>query len=90
MTGIDRPLVRPEDFDRFAGFEARIEVSRPISGRKRFRGRLLGRSGDTVRLIAEAGEVEVPLSAIARAKLVLTDDLLALAQGKSGSAAPAH
>ena len=88
--GIDRPLVRPEDYDRFAGFEARIEVSRPISGRKRFRGRLLGRSGDTVRLIAEAGEVEVPLSAIARAKLVLTDDLLALAQGKSGSAAPAH
>ncbi len=78
--GIDRPLVRPEDYDRFAGFEARIEVSRPISGRKRFRGRLLGRSGDTVRLIAEAGEVEVPLSAIARAKLVLTDDLLALAQ----------
>ena len=88
--GIDRPLVRPEDYDRFAGFEARIEVSRPISGRKRFRGRLLGRAGDTVRLIAEAGEVEVPLSAIARAKLVLTDDLLALAQGKSGSAAPAH
>jgi ribosome maturation factor RimP len=88
--GIDRPLVRPEDFDRFAGFEARIEVSRPISGRKRFRGRLLGRSGDTVRLIAEAGEVEVPLSAIARAKLVLTDDLLALAQGKTGAAAPAH
>jgi ribosome maturation factor RimP len=88
--GIDRPLVRPEDYDRFAGFEARIEVSRPISGRKRFRGRLLGRSGDTVRLIAEAGEVEVPLSAIARAKLVLTDDLLALAQAKSGAAAPAH
>ena len=88
--GIDRPLVRPEDYDRFAGFEARIEVSRPISGRKRFRGRLLGRSGDTVRLIAEAGEVEVPLSAIARAKLVLTDDLLALAQSKSGAAAPAH
>jgi ribosome maturation factor RimP len=88
--GIDRPLIRPEDYDRFAGFEARIEVSRPISGRKRFRGRLLGRAGDTIRLIAEVGEVEVPLSAIARAKLVLTDDLLALAQGKSGSAAPAH
>ena len=88
--GIDRPLVRPEDYDRFAGFEARIEVSRPISGRKRFRGRLLGRSGDTVRLIAEAGEVEVPLSAIARAKLVLTDDLLALAQGKIGPAVGDH
>jgi len=88
--GIDRPLVRPEDYDRFAGFEARIELSQPLSGRKRFRGRLLGRAGDSVRLIAEIGEVHVPLSAIARAKLVLTDDLLALAQGKTGPAAPAH
>src|SRR5438067_1145541 len=88
--GIDRPLVRPEDYDRFAGFEARLELSQPVSGRKRFRGRLLGRAGDSVRLIAETGEVHVPLSAIARAKLVLTDDLLALAQGKIGPAAPAH
>src|SRR4051812_41161005 len=38
--GIDRPLVRPEDYDRFAGFEARIELSQPVSGRKRLRGRL--------------------------------------------------
>jgi ribosome maturation factor RimP len=83
-------LVRPEDYDRFAGFEARIELSQPVSGRKRLRGRLLGRAGDSVRLIAETGEVHVPLSAIARAKLVLTDDLLALAQGKIGPAAPAH
>jgi ribosome maturation factor RimP len=88
--GIDRPLVRPEDYDRFAGFEARIELSQPLSGRKRFRGRLLGRAGDSIRLIAETGEVEVPLSAIARAKLVLTDDLLAHAQNKPGLAAPTH
>src|SRR5438552_5575913 len=88
--GIDRPLVRPEDYERFAGFEAKIELSRPLSGRKRFRGRLLGRAGEDVRLIAETGEVHIPLSAIARAKLVLTDDLLALAQGKIGPAAPAH
>ena len=40
--GIDRPLVRPEDYDRFSGFEARIELARPLEGRKRFRGRLLG------------------------------------------------
>jgi len=46
--GIDRPLVRPEDYDRFAGFEARIELSQPLSGRKRFRGRLLGRAGDSI------------------------------------------
>ena len=88
--GIDRPLVRPEDYDRFAGFEARIELSQPLSGRKRFRGRLLGRAGDSIRLIAETGEVEVPLSAIARAKLVLTDDLLAHARNKPGLAAPTH
>src|ERR1700726_128160 len=80
--GLDRPLVRPEDYDRFAGFEARIELSQLVSCRKRFRGRLLGRAGDIVRLMAETGEVQVPLSAIARAKLVLTDDLLAHDQNK--------
>jgi len=88
--GIDRPLVRPEDYDRFAGFEAKIELSQPVSGRKRFRGRLLGRAGDHVRLIGETGEVEVPLSAIARAKLILTDDLIAHAQGKPGISIPTH
>ena len=88
--GIDRPLVRPEDYDRFAGFEAKIELSQPVSGRKRFRGRLLGRAGDHVRLIGETGEVEVPLSAIARAKLILTDDLIAHAQGKPGITIPTH
>jgi ribosome maturation factor RimP len=88
--GIDRPLVRPEDYDRFAGFEAKIELSQPVSGRKRFRGRLLGRAGDHVRLIGETGEVDVPLSAIARAKLILTDDLIAHAQGKPGITIPTH
>jgi len=85
--GIDRPLVRPEDYDRFAGFEARIELDEPLDGRKRFRGRLLGRVEEYVRLIGEAGEVRLPLAAIARAKLILTDDLLAAARPKS---APTH
>ena len=80
--GIDRPLVRPEDYDRFAGFEARIELGAPQDGRKRFRGKLLGREGDAVRLMAEDGEVRLPFAGIARAKLVLTDDLIALAQRK--------
>jgi ribosome maturation factor RimP len=76
--GIDRPLVRPEDYDRFAGFEARIELSEPFGGRKRFRGRLLGRADNHVRLAgSEIGEVALPLASIAKAKLVLTDDLLA-------------
>jgi ribosome maturation factor RimP len=75
--GIDRPLVRAEDYARFCGFEAKIELSRPLNGRKRFRGRLLGTSGSNVRLATEIGETELPLDAVARAKLVLTDDLLA-------------
>ena len=82
--GIDRPLVRPEDYDRFAGFEARIDLSNPLDGRKRFRGRVLGRDADHVRLALENGEVRLPLDAIARAKLVLTDELLALAQRSPG------
>jgi len=80
--GIDRPLVRPEDYDRFAGFAARIELAAPQDGRKRFRGRLLGRAGDHVRLAGDAGEVRLPLAAIIRAKLELTDDLIASAQPK--------
>ena len=78
--GIDRPLVRAEDYDRFAGYEARIELNLPLDGRKRFRGRLLGCDGEDVRLLAENGEVRLKLAAITRAKLMLTDDLLAAAQ----------
>src|ERR1700691_3688074 len=48
--GIDRPLVRAEDYDRFAGFEAQVELAQPQDGKKRFRGRVLGRAGDEVRL----------------------------------------
>jgi ribosome maturation factor RimP len=82
--GIDRPLVRPEDYDRFAGFDARIELDEPLDGRKRFKGKLLGRAADAVRLIAETGEVLLPLAGIARAKLVLTDELIAHSQAKPG------
>jgi ribosome maturation factor RimP len=92
--GIDRPLVKRADFERFAGFEARIETVQPVAGRKRFRGRLMGVMGDEVRL-REAAKAEgpqaaktdgvnnetlVPLAAIARAKLVLTDELIAATQ----------
>jgi ribosome maturation factor RimP len=97
--GIDRPLVRPEDYDRFAGFEARIDLAQPLDvgtaggsggggGRKRFRGRLLGRIEGDVRLAADgAGEIRLPLAAIARAKLVLTDELLAQAVAAAQNAA---
>jgi ribosome maturation factor RimP len=84
--GIDRPLVRREDFDRFAGYEARVELAQPMDGRRRFKGRLLGRDGDEVRMTVEdGGEVALPFPAIAKAKLVLTDELIAAAQKQQGA-----
>jgi ribosome maturation factor RimP len=78
--GIDRPLVRAEDYDRFRGFEARVELRVPVDGRKRFRGRLLGVAEGDIRLATAAGERRLPLASIARAKLVITDELLNTAQ----------
>jgi ribosome maturation factor RimP len=75
--GIDRPLVRHKDFERFAGFEAKVELTRAIGGRKRFRGKLLGVKDDHVRVATDSGEVVLSLADIGRAKLVLTDELIA-------------
>ena len=78
--GLDRPLVRRADYERFAGLEARLETELPIEGRRRFRGRLLGLAGDQIRLSLPEGEMSIPFDAIKKAKLVLTDELLAAAQ----------
>ena len=75
--GIDRPLLRREDYERFAGFEAKIELARPQEGRRRFRGKLLGVEGDAAKLRTEESIVLLPLAEITRAKLVLTDELIA-------------
>lgn len=75
--GIDRPLVRLEDFDRYAGFEAKIEMAFPVEGRRRFQGRLLGTDERRVRLRVEGGEVALVFDDIRRAKLILTEELLA-------------
>jgi ribosome maturation factor RimP len=78
--GIDRPLVRREDYERFRGHEAKLELATPIDGRRRFRGKLLGVDADRVRLNLGTEVVELPLARIQRAKLVLTDELLAAQQ----------
>jgi ribosome maturation factor RimP len=79
--GIDRPLTRLQDYERFAGFEAKVEAQRPVDGRKRFRGVLKGLDqANNVRLEVETQEVLIPFADIHRAKLVLTDDLIAAAQ----------
>ncbi|HJN22268.1 MAG: ribosome maturation factor RimP [Alphaproteobacteria bacterium] len=75
--GIDRPLVGPDDYERFNGFEAKLETALLIDGRRRFRGRLRGFDGDTVRIaLRDGSEANVPLTAIRDAKLMLTDDLV--------------
>jgi ribosome maturation factor RimP len=78
--GIDRPLVRREDYQRFAGCEAKIELASPHDGRRRFRGKIAGLEGDEVRIDLGTEQVMLPLAAITRAKLVLTDALLSSAK----------
>jgi ribosome maturation factor RimP len=77
--GIDRPLLRPADYERFAGYEARLELRQPVDGRRRFRGRLAGIESGCVRVVEPAGELRLPLEEISKAKLVLTDELIAAA-----------
>jgi ribosome maturation factor RimP len=83
--GIDRPLVRESDFARAVGHEARLEMTALVNGRKRFRGRLagvaIGPDGPAARVTLVAddkseSEVELPIRAMAEARLVLTDDLI--------------
>ena len=84
--GIDRPLVRRSDFDRYAGHVAQVEMRLPIDGRRRFRGDLVGTQGDCARLRGGAGgddEVLLPLDDMMEAKLVLTDALVAESLRKS-------
>src|SRR3982751_2280052 len=74
--GIDRPLTRLMDFSRWCGHEAKVELTLPIEGRKRFRGTLLGLDGQDVVIKADNSDVKFPFRAIANAKLVLTDKLI--------------
>ncbi len=54
--GIDRPLVRPSDFEHWAGHEAKIELKEPVDGRRRFRGRLEGFEDGEIRILVDLGE----------------------------------
>ena len=74
--GIDRPLVRPVDFERYAGFDAKIEMEAAIDGRKKFKGQLLGIEQGLVKIRFDEETHELPVSDIRRAKLLLTEELL--------------
>ncbi len=78
--GIDRPLTRLEDFERWQGYLARLETDTLIDGRKRFKGVLEGIEGDEVLIgIEDRGKpvtIGLKLDWLAEARLVLTDDLI--------------
>lgn len=74
--GIDRPLTRLKDFETFEGYEAKIETTELIDGRKRFKGMLAGVEGEEVLINIEEGTVGLQFEWLSDAKLVLTDDLI--------------
>jgi ribosome maturation factor RimP len=79
--GIDRPLTRLKDFDMWADYEARVETTELIDGRRRFKGFLRGTEGDEVLIELDDGKEPVTIGLqfewLSDAKLILTDELIA-------------
>jgi ribosome maturation factor RimP len=92
--GIDRILVRPSDFEDWAGYEVKVELKELVDGRKRFRGLLEGYEDGEMRLLVQLDEkgepqhIGLPVELIHDAKLVLTDELIraSLARAKAAGA----
>ena len=75
--GIDRPLTRLKDFENFEGYEAKIETTELIDGRRRFKGQLAGVEGEDVLINVAEGTIGLQFDWLSDAKLVLTDELIA-------------
>jgi ribosome maturation factor RimP len=74
--GIDRPLTRLKDFDMWSGWEARIETTELIDGRRRFKGTLAGIEGEEVLIEVEEGTIGLQFDWLSDAKLILTEELI--------------
>ena len=87
--GIDRPLVTLDDFERYVGFEAKLEADPSDAGRKRYRGRLAGIDNAIDNAMVRIdigppeGTVAIPFAGIREAKLVLTDELIAASRNRA-------
>ena len=75
--GLDRPLVRKKDFERYSGLEAKIELHQALNGQRRYSGMLAGYADGVVTIVTENGATNLPFEEIDKAKLIITDDLLA-------------
>ena len=95
--GIDRPLTRLKDYERWEGFAAKIELSQPIEDQKRFKGELAGvedgpegQKNVLFDIEGEADTAVIPFGLIEKGKLVLTDELIteSLRRAKAAGRAP--
>ena len=80
--GIDRPLVKPADYDRFKGQEIKVELSTDIDGRKRFKGLLKGIQNNKITMDFEGNEIQFDFADVAKAKLTFKDETLDNKKGK--------
>jgi len=88
--GLDRPLVRLSDYERFSGHHAKVELSEPLDamGRRKFKGKLKGANGTQVRMEVEGELVELPFASIAQGKLEISDDPLKRSPKKNSEKKP--
>ena len=87
--GIDRPLMRIEDFERFKGHEAKLETASLTDNQRRFKGVISAVDGDVIVLTTDQGESRLKFAQLSDARLVLTDKLIAedLKRAKAAEAA---
>ncbi len=79
--GIDRPLTRRKDFERWLGFEAKVELFDQVDGRRRFKGKLGSLADDQLTMETDDGPVTVAIGDVSKAKLLMTDALLNATRG---------
>ncbi|AKS42803.1 ribosome maturation factor RimP [Wenzhouxiangella marina] len=80
--GVERPLFTAEQFSRFVGEQAKVQMHAPVDGRRRFKGTILGVDGDTVRLEVEGTEWSLDVNAMDKARLAPDLDALFAGDGK--------
>lgn len=73
--GLDRPLTKLAHFERWTGYEVKLETEEKIENRKRFKGKVLKVAGQDIVLADEKAEYTIPFTAVSKAKLVVTDEL---------------
>ena len=78
--GLDRPLTKRPHFERFQGYEIRVEKRGAGDEQRRFRGQLIGLEGDDVKMDVKGEEIQIPFADIVKAKLVVTDEMIAAAK----------